>query len=56
MNRANAEMQIEILRRIIDRLHLYGLALKDNHTLDFADHLKTEMGYLVEALDISKEK
>lgn len=43
--------QLDILRRIIDRLKEYGLKYKDTHVVDYAEHLSNELSILKNLLD-----
>lgn len=56
MDISTAKMQATVLRRVADRLHKYGDSLQDGHILDFADHLRTETSYLMDALDMPTEE
>lgn len=51
-----AKSQALVIKRIANGLKRLGEARKDNSILDYGDHLKTEVGYLMDALAMEADE
>jgi len=51
-----AKSQALVIRRIADRLTRIGESIKSHGIVDFGLHLKTEVGYLMDALDMKEDE
>lgn len=51
-----AKSQALVIRRIADRLKAASIEIQLGGGVDWADHLQTEVGYLMDALAMTKEE
>lgn len=51
-----AKSQAQIIKRIADRLRKVGFNTSNKTVIEYADHLNTEISYLMDALGMSKEE